>query len=170
MGIRGLNTIIKRFSPDAITTHPIEYYRDSSIAIDTSILLYKFRYASKQTENSHLNGFMTRVLYYLNLGIKPIFVFDGIPPPEKKNTIYKRFEHKKRIEEKIENLLKPHETDLLYKAATTSVAACSLHSVPQSEEPMIMSCKPQIEKLSKQIIYVTKSHREDTKTHLFKIF
>ena len=45
MGIRGLNTMIKKLSPDAVTLNDISKYRNSIVAIDCSILLYKFKYA-----------------------------------------------------------------------------------------------------------------------------
>ena len=84
MGIRGLNSMIKKLSPESITTNNISKYKGSKVAIDCSILLYKFKYASK-AENSHLVGIANRVKFYLMNEILPVFIFDGVPPESKKN-------------------------------------------------------------------------------------
>ena len=89
MGIRGLNNLIKKYSQDAETIRDIKEYSGSIFGIDCSILLYKFRYASK-AENAHLVGIVNRIKYYLSNGILPVFVFDGDPPDAKRNTIQKR--------------------------------------------------------------------------------
>mgnify|MGYP001288667351 CR=1 FL=1 len=89
MGIRGLNTVIKKYAEDAIQNFNISKYKGSKVAIDCSILLYKFKYASR-ADNSHLIGIANRVKFYLMNGILPIFVFDGKPPQEKKDTIINR--------------------------------------------------------------------------------
>ena len=65
MGIRGLNSVIKRFSPDTITYHPISKYSGTKMAIDCSILLYKYRYSAGKLDNSHIVGFLNRVKFYL---------------------------------------------------------------------------------------------------------
>ena len=93
MGIRGLNNLIKKYSQDAEKITDIKSYSGSVFAIDCSILLYKFKYASK-TENSHLVGIVNRIKYYMSNGILPVFVFDGHPPDAKKNTIQKRHDNK----------------------------------------------------------------------------
>ena len=133
MGIRGLNSIINKYSPDAITQHPVEYYTNTRFAIDSSLLLYKFKYAN-QSENSHLNGLMGRVLFFLKNHIKPIFVFDGVPPLAKKDILLKRSQHKKKLEEKLEKL---------------------------QEETTIDT--EQVEKLNKQLIYINRYHRDESK-------
>ena len=88
MGIRGLNNIIKKHAPESIIITNIKKYSGSVVAIDCSILLYKFKYASKD-ENSHLVGIANRVKFYLTNGILPVFVFDGLPIEAKKKTIVK---------------------------------------------------------------------------------
>ena len=54
MGIKNLKKIIKKHAPDAITPLPSLY--NKKIAIDSSILLYKFRYFYKE-DNFHIQGF-----------------------------------------------------------------------------------------------------------------
>jgi flap endonuclease-1 len=75
------------------------------IAIDASMALYQFLIAiraggpnqqSFQLTNeagettSHIQGMFNRTIRYLTEGIKPVFVFDGKPPPLKSGELKKR--------------------------------------------------------------------------------
>jgi flap endonuclease-1 len=46
----------------------------------------------------HLMGFIYKSLMFLELGIKPIWIFDGIPPEEKKRELKKRRDLKNQAE------------------------------------------------------------------------
>ena len=148
MGIRGLNTLIKKLSENSITENDIKKYSGSKIAIDCSILLYKFKYACK-SENSHLVGIANRVKYYIGNGILPIFIFDGSPPDEKKNTILKRQTAKYKTYLKIDQLKIERED-------------------PTLDAIKINSIDNEINKLLSQIIYIKKHHIEESKTLLEK--
>ena len=107
MGIRGLNAFIKKTCPESITTNKINKYSGKVFGIDASILLYKYRHISNLDTNcinSHIIGFLNRIIYYKNNNITPVFIFDGIPPEQKKNTLKKRQSIKRKIYEKIELL------------------------------------------------------------------
>lgn len=139
MGIRGLNTFIKKICPECIITNRINKYSGKIFAIDASILIYKYRHISNIDEtmvNSHIIGFLNRVKYYYNNNITPVFVFDGSPPYQKKITIKKRQLIKRKIYEKIEILQE-------------------LNTEDESEQKEIQK---EINNLSKQIINVTKTH------------
>lgn len=134
MGIKGLNKVLKRYAPNATQEKSIYDFSNSKIAIDSGILIYKYIYNEKIKSSGicHLLGFISRIIFYLNRGILPIFVFDGPPPEAKKQVLNKRLEQKQKIEQKIENL-----------------------DPTQNKE--------EIEKLSRQIIYVTREHRRECK-------
>jgi hypothetical protein len=68
---------------------------NKTIVIDTSIYLYKFIYENSLLENMYL---LISILKYYN--IKPIFIFDGKPPPEKKELLYQRKLEKKEAQYK----------------------------------------------------------------------
>lgn len=136
MGIRKLNTIIKQYSPNSNLYKNIENYNGKRFAIDCSILLYKYVYVTS-IENSHLIGFMNRANYYLRYNITPVFVFDGIPPKEKEDTINKRQLNKKKIIDKIQEL-------------TDEKKNCS----PED----IKTIDLDISKLNNQLIYINKYH------------
>ena len=82
MGIRGLNAFIKKICPESITLNKINKYSGKVFGIDASILLYKYRHISNldtNCVNSHIIGFLNRIIYYKNNNITPIFIFDGTP-------------------------------------------------------------------------------------------
>lgn len=136
MGIKGLNKIIKKVAPHIVKEKTITDYVGTKIAIDSSILMYKYRYQAQESKDSHVFGFFQRTCYYLRRGILPVFVFDGTPPTEKQCVLEKRSNHKLRLQEKIDSLRnRSYSTDTDQK----------------------------IEKLGRQIIYVTKQHRHECK-------
>jgi flap endonuclease-1 len=72
-------------------------------AVDAHNALYQFLSIIRQPDGtplmdsrgrvtSHLSGILFRVLNFLELGIRPIFVFDGMPPDFKAGTIAERKE------------------------------------------------------------------------------
>ena len=140
MGIRGLNNMIKKYAPESIMTTNIKKYSGSVVAIDCSILLYKFKYASKD-ENSHLVGIANRVKFYLTNGILPVFVFDGLPIEAKKKTIEKRNVNKEKLYVRLEELRS---------------------KITETEEDKT-EIKQEIEKVSSQIITIKKHHIEEVK-------
>ncbi len=147
MGIRGLNTFIKKICPECITTNDITKYEGTTFGIDASILLYKYRHISNIDNsciNSHIIGFINRTLYYKKYNIIPVFIFDGIPPEQKKITLKKRQSLKRKIYEKIEIL---QQLD------------------PKTDDEKL-EIENEITKLSTQIINVTKIHIDDVKTVL----
>lgn len=145
MGIRGLNTVIKKYAEDAVKICDISKYKNSKVAIDCSILLYKFKYASR-AENSHLIGIANRVKFYLMNGILPIFVFDGVPPDAKRVTLVKRQANKEKLYMRLEEL----------RALN-----------PQTEEEE-KTTNEEIEKILSQIIVIKKVHVDDSKELLEK--
>tara|TARA_B100000287_G_scaffold435399_1_gene503508 strand:- start:2225 stop:3169 length:945 start_codon:yes stop_codon:yes gene_type:complete len=145
MGIRGLNTLIKKYSPDSITYNDVTKYKNSIVAIDASILLYKFKYASK-AENSHLIGIINRIKFYLMNSILPVFIFDGVPPDEKKITLEKRQAQKEKIYIKLEELKR---------------------RIPETDEER-ENIENEINRINNQIINVKKHHVEECKILLEK--
>ena len=149
MGIKQLNKILKRVAPESIKEKSIHEYTYSKIAIDSSILIYKYRYAAQDSEDVHLHGFIQRACFYLKRGILPVFVFDGIPPDAKRETLDKRCIQKTKIETRINDLIQKKEIN---------TQAGSFNNEIDDE----------ILKLSKQVTYVTKSHRQECK-YLMKL-
>lgn len=85
--------------------------KNKTIAIDAYVTLYQFLTTIRQPDGtplmdrnrqvtSHLSGLFYRNINLLQEGIKPVYVFDGIPPELKQSEIEKRKEVKKIAEEK----------------------------------------------------------------------
>ena len=94
MGIKNLNRFLKQQCQSNMRVVSLSEFTNKTIAIDTSIYLYKFK-----TEQCLIDGIYQMVGTFKKYGVTPIFVFDGKPPPEKNDVLKKRREEK-RIAEK----------------------------------------------------------------------
>lgn len=93
MGIKNLNRFLRVNCPQNIRQISLWDLRGKTIVIDASIYMYRF-----QTDNSLIEGIYQMVALLEHCKIKPIFVFDGPPPPEKAETLKKRKEEKQAAE------------------------------------------------------------------------
>ncbi len=87
----------------------MEYFSGTKVAIDAYNTLYQFLATIRQPDGtplrdsqgritSHLSGILYRVSNMVEIGIKPVFVFDGEPPEFKRLEI----EHRRKIREEAE--------------------------------------------------------------------
>jgi flap endonuclease-1 len=111
MGIKNLFKSIGEYAPQAITEIQMKQYANRKIAIDVYILIYRFmisvRYNSTngktynylQNESgditSHLSGLYYKTIQLREMGMLPIYVFDGIPPDMKKHHELKKRQARK---------------------------------------------------------------------------
>lgn len=105
MGIKGLNRVIERFSPSANQTKSFSYFSGSTIGVDISIYLHKFKHIYSSAEVFHLLGLFEQVSFLLKHGILPVYVFDGTPPKQKDRTLQIRARAKQKTRTKINVLL-----------------------------------------------------------------
>ena len=86
----------------------ISDFKGKWIAVDAYNTLYQFLSIIRQPDGtplmdsegrvtSHLTGLLYRISNFLEAGIKPVFVFDGIPPDLKADTLNERRQVKERI-------------------------------------------------------------------------
>lgn len=85
MGVKYLNTLIKKKAPDALKYVTLSSYAGKAIAIDISIYMHKYLASNSLMESMY---FMMAQFKYLK--ITPIFVFDGCAPEEKRGTLNAR--------------------------------------------------------------------------------
>lgn len=153
MGIKQLNKMIKRASPSAFSEKTIYDLFGKSVAIDSSIFIYKFRYGSKDPDDvSHLNGFLQKTCYFLRNGVLPIYVFDGVPPVEKRYTLNKRVRQKDKIEKRINDLVSQRKD---YSTLTSPEEIVEIRTIEEK-----------IRKLTKQVTHVNRNHRNECKYFL----
>lgn len=100
-----------------------------SIAIDAFNTLYQFLSMIRQSDGtplmdrdgritSHLSGLYFRSAALLEIGLKPVYVFDGKPPELKKKTIMERVSAKMQAEKEWKEALRKGETKKAFSRAT----------------------------------------------------
>ena len=94
MGIKNLNRFLRESCPNSIKPIHLNQLRGQKIAIDTSIYLYRFIGEDALIENMYL-----MIALFRHYNIKPIFIFDGKPPAEKKHILEERKKNKERAEQ-----------------------------------------------------------------------
>lgn len=111
MGIARLNRFLRKYCQPCLYKISLKSLSGKTLAIDTSIYLYKFK-----AKGSIITHMYVMCAIFKHYNIKPIFVFDGKPPPEKKNIIDMRKEKKeeaerehKQIEEQLLSTSDPHK-------------------------------------------------------------
>ena len=104
MGIKHLNKFLRDHAQKSIKFISLEELSGKKIAVDISIYMYKYASESTLLENMYL---MLSTLRHYN--IAPVFIFDGKPPPEKKELLIKRKEDKQEAENEYNKLKKQLE-------------------------------------------------------------
>ena len=99
MGIRHLNKFLKENASPSIKLCNLAELSGKKLAIDISI--YMYRYAS---EDILIENIYLMLSVFRNYNIIPIFIFDGKPPPEKRELLQKRKEDKQEAEEEYNKL------------------------------------------------------------------
>ncbi|MEM1563380.1 MAG: flap endonuclease-1 [Candidatus Bathyarchaeia archaeon] len=112
----------------------LEDLSGKSIAIDAYNALYQFLAIIRQPDGtplkdssgritSHLSGLLYRTSNLVELGIKPIYIFDGVPPALKEVEIKRRMKAKEEALVKYEQALKEGriEEARMYAQATASL-------------------------------------------------
>jgi len=107
MGIKYLNSFLRNECKESIKMSSIAELSGKKIAVDISIYIYKYVGEGALIENMYL---LLSIFRYYN--VIPIFIFDGKPPPEKKDLLIKRKNDKKEAESEyiiLEKKLKNNE-------------------------------------------------------------
>ena len=89
MGIKNLNKLLQENCDQSIWHINLSELNGKKIAVDISIYLYKY-----ETEGSLIENIYLMLSIFRHYNILPIFIFDGKPPPEKKELLQKRRENK----------------------------------------------------------------------------
>lgn len=146
MGIKDLKKTIKKYLK--VSEISLNDIKGKRIAIDGNIFLYKFRYTDK-SESFHIIGFLLKTIEFLERGIIPVYIFDGIPHPAKKNTLDNRKKLRNESLAKIEVLKE--------KLNNLNVGHVSHFGIIE-----------ELNKLNKNLLIITKSHTDDV-LELFEI-
>jgi len=93
MGIKYLNRFLKNNVVNAIKEISFKEMNGKTIVIDMNIYMYKFT-----ADETLIESVYSMLSIFQHYKITPIFVFDGKPPPEKKDILLKRREIKKNAQ------------------------------------------------------------------------
>ncbi|KAL6501367.1 Elongation of fatty acids protein 2 [Orobanche hederae] len=138
MGIKGLTKLLAENAPKAIKDQKFKSYFGRVIAIDASMSVYQFlivlgRHGTQMLTNeagevtSHLQGMFTRTIRLLEAGIKPVYVFDGIPPDLKKQELAKRILKRDDATNNLNEALKTGNMEDIEKYSKRTVKATEQH-------------------------------------------
>jgi flap endonuclease-1 len=100
MGIKNLNVLLKKYVREGIVVKNLDTFSGKIVAIDISIYLYKFKYGG----GNYLKKFLDQIMNFWKHGITPVYIFDGMPPSEKCETLHKRKVIKQKTESDIISL------------------------------------------------------------------
>ena len=90
---------------DIVLTHMSEC-KNKVVVVDISIYMYKFQMTDSLIDNMYI-----MLSLFEKYSVLPIFVFDGKPPPEKRNMINKRYLERISAESEYLHLCKQMEAD-----------------------------------------------------------
>ena len=152
MGIKGLFPFLSDAAPLAIKETKVEAMTGRQIAIDASMCLYQFLVAVRQGADqsnlsnaegevtSHIQGFLARTVKMLELGIKPVYVFDGKPPELKSQTLAGRAEKKAEADADYEAALAGGDAEEIRTAAGRTSRATPQMNADVQELLRLLGC------------------------------
>lgn len=130
MGIKNLLKFLNNYD-NIVDVIDYDNFNGEKIAIDISIILYQVIIAIRNSGadltnqqgyiTSHILGLFNKTISLLKKNVVPIYVFDGIPPDFKKNTIDARKDIKKKAYLKYESSTDPDEK-IKYFKRTVSIS------------------------------------------------
>lgn len=102
MGINHLNKILKKYSPNCFETINLSELKDSKLAIDTSLYMYKYKVIFGEEE--WLKAFCNLICCFRKNHIHPIFIFDSQAPPDKLEEQMERKAQRQKLVDKLAQL------------------------------------------------------------------
>jgi hypothetical protein len=140
MGIKHLNRFLRDEAQSSINFISLEELSGKKLAVDISIYMYKYASEGCLLENIYL---MLSTFRHYN--IEPVFIFDGKPPPEKKELLQKRKEDKLDAENE-------------YKMLKKQLDSCCIDDIEKHELIANMDI------LKKKFIYISKNDIDNVKS------
>mmetsp|Transcript_52648 Transcript_52648/g.125778 ORF Transcript_52648/g.125778 Transcript_52648/m.125778 type:complete len:410 (+) Transcript_52648:50-1279(+) len=134
MGIKGLSKYLKQHAAHVMNDwRGVDEFRGKPIAIDASPGLYtSLTTASSrpgdENDNSHVYGFLTRTIKMLELGLVPIWVFDGESPEMKTGTLSQREGVRNQARERLQEAREKGDSQAIQKYAVRLVKANQKHN------------------------------------------
>jgi len=158
MGISGLKKLLRKECPNAFKPFYFDSLQGKTVAIDSSILLYKFRY-TYSTDDFHIRGFKQKIEEFKRIGIHPVFVFDGKPPDAKKEVLNQRKETRNKMKDRLESLTKEFNELGVQPNFNEFINDSDSDTEPAHENvATAKKIHTEILKIKKNLLYVHKHH------------
>jgi flap endonuclease-1 len=116
MGIRYLNSYLTKQCKHGIYTILFDALTNSTVVIDTSIYLYKFK-----SVDSLVTSMSQLIDLFQEYSIRPVFVFDGKPKTNKKHTLHKRQQQKQLAWNQYQQVLHTETPEVLQSLKKTFI-------------------------------------------------
>ena len=159
MGIKNLKSIIRKHAPEAIQPVGVNFLNGKRVVIDSSILLYRYRY-NFDDDFFHIKGFLYKIKEIIKCDITPIFVFDGTPPQAKQNVLSGRSELRNKMKSNLETFTK--ELEVLNEEFGQKNVDLFIDSDDESDDneikQKIIKVTSEIKKIKKNLLIVNKNH------------
>ena len=108
MGIRYLNRYLREKCSEEIKQIHLSKLEGKIIVIDTSIYMYRF-----EGDGGLIDGIYQLIILLRHYNIIPIFIFDGVAPPEKQDLLKKR--------KKIKDIAENRYNEIKYKLINSNI-------------------------------------------------
>lgn len=163
MGIHGLSKLIADEAPGALKEREMGHFFNRVIAIDASMCLYQFLIAVRSDgfqlttrsgdTTSHLMGIFYRTIRLMENGIKPVYVFDGKPPEQKRDELSKREDRRIETQKAIDKVNESRRSPSRISIDGDDDNAESNNTKDRDER-----IKKEINKLNRRLVKVTRTH------------
>jgi len=101
MGVKLLNSLIRNYCKESNELIPLFKLKNKVLTVDISIYIYRFKSDGKLMENMYM---LCSILRFYN--IKPLFIFDGVPPGLKEEELNDRKKQKIDAKKQFEKISK----------------------------------------------------------------
>lgn len=132
MGIKKLNYYVKTHCAQSISVVHLSKLAGKRIAVDASIYLYKF-----ESDDTLIENMFNMILLLKHYHVIPVFVFDGKPPPEKKDLLDERKMKRQAAQLEYNRLVQENPSDL--------------SSIYQLKKQCVFIDKPKVDKVKSLI-------------------
>lgn len=171
MGIKGLGNWIRKEIPQVVHQVPLSSFGGQRLAVDASVYLYKFVCITNGGTGNYFDMFTGLILWLRTNNIRPVFVFDGPPPPEKDRTKEARKANKIKLENKVDELESlsrtiselPFDEDLPPEIQDRVDSILKETTIEYPRKKVLFMVNEKLNKVSSQCIYITPEHTQNIK-------
>jgi flap endonuclease-1 len=111
MGVKHLMKVLQELYAESFCERSVETLAGMRLAVDASLVFYQIQTAIKgkidgirNKENkdvTHLVGMLNKLAFFQRHGVRPVFVFDGPPPEEKRRVLNQRSASRNKAQEEL---------------------------------------------------------------------